>query len=157
MKYYNLRIKQILVTIILIFVTIVEAYAGNHSLMSKKNSVGIRIGGLSSELSYQRYINNLHRLEINTGVMYNRDGFIINGIYQFMMPINIDNFNWYLGAGVSTGAAEYFFMDGVGQIGLEYNLRIPLSFSIDWRPALRLAKKSYFESEGVAFSIRFRF
>ena len=76
--------------------------------------------------------------------------------YDWLMNIN-PNLNWYvgLGLGVSWGYGEFFNgphydkrgnlttyrrlgLPVGGQIGIEYNLPIPMNLSLDWRPMFNI-------------------
>ena len=99
--------------------------------------------------------------------------------YDWMMNIK-SNFYWYLGvaAGVSWGYGEFFNyphydkhgklvefrrlgLPAGAQIGLEYDLKIPLNLSVDWRPMINLfgLRQGDFTSNlfNVALGVRYRF
>src|SRR5690606_22060575 len=114
------------------------------------HAIGIRFGGYDSfggEISYQQMLGSGNRLELDLGIRSNAsfNGFNINGIYQWVMPIE-GNFNWYVGPGLEVGSWSYrndfpgddnsgFWVGIAGQIGIEYDFNIPLQLSFDWRPS----------------------
>lgn len=110
-----------------------------------KNALGLRLGdndGFGAEISYQHYLKENNRLELDLGWRNsnNVDAFKLIGLYQWVMPIE-DRFNWYVGVGGGLGAFETAGDDGVfalvaGDIGIEYNFNIPLILSLDFRPEL---------------------
>ena len=99
--------------------------------------------------------------------------------YDWVMDIK-SNFYWYIGvaAGVSWGYGEFFNtphydkhgklvefsrlgLPAGAQIGLEYDLKIPLNLSVDWRPMINLfgLRQGDFTSNlfNVALGVRYRF
>jgi hypothetical protein len=108
-----------------------------------KNAIGVRVGdndGFGGEISYQRHLGNANRLELDLGFRNARDVEAIKlvGLYQWVMPIE-NRFNWYVGAGAGIGSFETPGNDGTfaliaGNLGIEYNLNIPLLLSLDIRP-----------------------
>ena len=73
-----------------------------------KNALGLRLGGnydIASEVSYQRRMSDLNRLELGLGWNNNNnvDAFKLTGIYQWVWNIDGD-FNWYAGVGGGLGS-----------------------------------------------------
>lgn len=138
------------------------------------NAIGLRLGGgdgFGTEISYQRALGGNNRLEIDLGLEGNKNynGFRATGIYQWVWSIE-NNFNWYVGVGGGVGSVSYdddfngrgrdyteTFVFASGQIGIEYNLNIPLQISLDARPSLLLGDERSGLGTDVAFSIRYRF
>ena len=134
------------------------------------NAIGLRFGdndGFGAEISYQRELGDAKRLELDLGFRDNRnfDVWKLTGIYQWVW--NIDgNFNWYAGVGAGIGNVDIkdfddddgFFVNAVGNVGVEYNFDIPLLISIDFRPEVGLVN-SYYDDLGVdlALSLRYQF
>ncbi|WP_299834137.1 hypothetical protein [uncultured Tenacibaculum sp.] len=110
-----------------------------------KNAIGLRLGdndGFGGEISYQRYLSDNNRLEFDLGLRdsNNVEAFKLVGLYQWVQPID-NNFNWYVGAGGGLGSFSTPNNDGVfaliaGDLGIEYNFKIPLLISLDIRPEL---------------------
>lgn len=124
-----------------------------------RNAIGIRVGN-GIELNYQKYIKDANRLEV--GVGYNFEyGFDIAGIYQWLWPISVGDvgFNWYAGVGANIGVwYDKFGFGALGQAGIEYNFKIPLALSVDWRPSIHfLPGDMHFGWEGFALGLRYRF
>ncbi len=126
----------------------------------------------------------------STGVMITEDGerlvqryrygrAQLTLVYDWLMNIKSD-FYWYIGlaAGVSWGYGEFFELphyDKNGklvefrrlglpagaQIGLEYDFKIPLNLSVDWRPMINLfgLRQGDLTSNllNVALGVRYRF
>ena len=111
------------------------------------HAIGIRSGdndGFGVEVSYQKKMGDINRLELDLGFRDNKnyDAWKLSGIYQWVW--NVDGgFNWYAGFGAGIGSWDNkstiniddgLFVNAVGNIGIEYNLEIPLLISLDFRP-----------------------
>lgn len=158
--------KIILVAMMLIGLT----FSANAQEI-RKNAIGFRIGdndGFGGEVSYQRRIGDMNRLELDLGLRNSRnyDAIKLTGLYQWVWNIE-GGFNWYVGAGGGIGSWRYdkdfeYFNNGngngnngfyydddfddsgtflfiAGDIGIEYVFDIPLMLSLDFRPELYLA------------------
>ncbi len=142
----------------------VAVTSGAQDFHGNRNSIGIR-GGWGAEVSYQRYIAPLNRIEATLG--FNRFGFDITGIYQWMFDIHSDEsgqFRWYAGPGVSMGSwsnkhfSKGFGLGFLGQAGIEYAFEsVPLLLSLDYRPGIFLAPEAHFDWTGFGFGIRYCF
>ncbi|MEM9648945.1 MAG: hypothetical protein AAF969_10720, partial [Bacteroidota bacterium] len=121
-----------------------------------KNALGVRIGdddgfdSFGAEISYQRAILDNNRLEFDLGIRSGDgyDAFKAVGLFQWVMPLD-RSFHWYVGAGAGIGSVD---VDGAGSdsfallagdIGIEYNFKIPLLISLDLRPELGFADDFY--------------
>ena len=126
----------------------------------EKNSIGVRLGA-DLDLSYQRYLSKNNRIEADLGIGFGEhNAFNVNAIYQWLFGFNLDNvgFNWYAGAGAGINAySNHFGVAVIGQIGIEYKFRAPISLSLDWRPALYLVPDFDFGYDGFAVGVRYRF
>jgi hypothetical protein len=165
--------KKILLLTLLLAGTSFEAYSQNIS----KNALGLRLGdndGFGGELSFQRKLSSVNRLELDLGWRNGRSvsAVKIAGLYQWVWNIE-SGFNWYAGVGGGLGSwrygdnykknnpnfkeekGSYFF--GAGDIGIEYNFDIPLLISLDFRPEF------YFNGYGddfgsdIGLGIRYQF
>lgn len=130
-----------------------------------KNALGIRIGdddgfdSLGAEISYQLGILQNNRLEFNLGIRSQKDvydAFKAVGLYQWVMPLD-QSFHWYVGAGAGLGNVDYDFGGSdtfallAGNIGLEYNFKIPLLLSLDMRPEIGFGDDAY--GDGFDFDL----
>ena len=152
------------------------SFAVNAQNISK-NALGLRFGendGFGAEVSYQRKLSGNNRLELDLG-WRNNDNFDFvkgTGLYQWVWNIEGD-FNWYAGVGGGLGSWSYgniykknypnysnggTFAFLAGNIGIEYDLDIPLLVSLDFRPEFVL-NNSYGQNYGsdVALSLRYQF
>lgn len=157
----------------LLFTTVILLVAGltvNAQDISK-NALGLRLGdndGFGGEISYQTRLSDNNRLELDLGWRDSNklEAYKLVGLYQWVMPIE-DHFNWYVGVGGGVGSFNNRSNDNdnkgsfvlvAGDIGIEYNLNIPLQFSLDFRPELGF-NDSYRDDLGldIALGIRYRF
>lgn len=111
------------------------------------NAIGIRLGnndGFGSEVSYQRLLDGKTRLELDLGWRNNNNynALKLTGIHQWVMPI-VNRLNWYVGAGAGAGFYDdnrnnnnQVFISANGNLGIEYNFKIPLLLSFDLRPEI---------------------
>ncbi|CAM1372917.1 conserved exported hypothetical protein [Tenacibaculum litopenaei] len=109
------------------------------------NAIGIRFGGnngFGAELSYQRKMSPVNRLEIDLGIRGKSDysAFKATGLYQWVWPLQ-EGFQWFAGAGGGLGNWKNkitdnsnTFLFAAGVVGIEYSFDFPLMISLDFRP-----------------------
>lgn len=122
---------------------ILVAVMGLGFAATAQNNLGVRLG-TDAELSWQKGLGSNNRMELDLGV----NGFLtwntyhyfsLTGIYQWHWYI-VDRFGWYVGPGAqvslvkTTPGNNYFNIALGGQIGIDYELPIPLQLSLDVRP-----------------------
>lgn len=136
------------------------------------NAIGLRLGdsdGFGAEISYQRAIGVVNRLEFNLGWKNKNDYSALRaiGLYQWIMSLD-GNFNWYAGAG---GGISSYNIDNVdsgndsgdtslfiaGNIGIEYNFDIPLLLSLGFRPELGFSDWNNDLDFDIALGVRYQF
>ncbi len=136
--------KKIAVVMIAFIGCIGVGYAQEIS----SNAIGLRFGdndGFGAEISYQRKLKEDTRLELDLGFRddKNYDIWKLSAVHQWVW--NIDGgFNWYAGFGAGIGNInsndasddDGFFLNGAGNVGIEYNFEIPLLISLDLRPEI---------------------
>ena len=169
--------KKIMITVIALF--IISAITTEvKAQIIEKNALGLRLGdndGFGGEISYQRYLSDNNRLELDLGWRdgKNFDGFKLAGLYQWVW--NIENgFNWYVGLGGGVGSYSFndnnnfnngndytdTFVFAAGDIGIEYNFKIPLLISLDFRPELGFGNENYNNNDlglDIALGLRYQF
>ncbi|MCA0153119.1 hypothetical protein [Winogradskyella vincentii] len=134
-----------------------------------ENAIGLRLGdsdGFGAEISYQRALGEVNRLEVDLGWRSARDydGFKLTGIYQWVWELDGD-FNWYAGAGGGLGSYGFdnsalddeTFVFVAGNVGIEYIFDIPLLLSLDFRPELGFGDFNDDLDFDIALGIRYRF
>jgi len=84
--------------------------------------------------------------------------FGIDALWDFIYrPLGGEAFNWYAGVGPFLGFGNIFSLGVAGELGLQYNFNIPLSLSLDWRPAFRLVENTDFSAGGFGLNLRYVF
>lgn len=137
---------------------------------AQPKALGLRGGASGTAVTYQHYLSHEKFLSVDAGVDFGYSvsgklGALVNGNYNFIWAspkwTKKGTWNIYAGPGISTGwvedrciikngeqRANYYtrgFMLALsGQVGIEYNFRIPLQLSLEVRPCagLHLANKS---------------
>lgn len=135
-----------------------------HSQRVSKHALGVRVGdddgfdSLGAEISYQLGLFSSNRLEFDLGIRSGEgyDAFKVVGLFQWVMPLD-RSFHWYVGVGPGIGSVSYdgggsnSFALVAGDIGIEYNFRIPLLLSLDLRPELGFGDDAY--GDGFDFDL----
>lgn len=157
--------KQLILSIIALFVGFAFVSAQDIA----ENAIGLRLGdsdGFGAEISYQRALGDVNRLELDLGWRSGTDfdGFKLTGLYHWVWQLD-GNFNWYAGPGA--GIASYDFDDNriddetfiflAGNVGIEYNFDIPLLLSLDFRPELGFGNFNDDLDFDIALGIRYQF
>jgi hypothetical protein len=146
--------RKIFLVFALFLATILSANAQEIS----DNVIGLRLtnnNGFSSEISYQRKLKEHTRLEINLST---RDGFRdlkLVGLHEWVWSLE-ENFNWYagFGSGICEASGTSIFASGI--IGVEYQFKIPLLLSLDYRPEVRLIGNVDTVNSNLGLSIRYQ-
>lgn len=165
--------KKLLIVMTLVLCATV-ANANIKSASNQPNAIGVRAGGGNmgngAELSYQKAMSSINRLELDLG-WAGGDHFswlAIAGIYQWCWNIQ-GGFNWYAGPGAQVGLYSYDNSnnnndDGLtlgvgGQIGIEYDFNVsgvPLLISLDIRPMMGFLNHDGFGHE-TGLGLRYTF
>ena len=159
--------------VIVLTVLFVGAVLSSQAQEISKNSIGLRLGdndGFGAEISYQRRLTPINRLEFDLGWRNSDevDAIKLAGMYQWVW--NIDKgLNWYAGAGGGIGSWSYSnegesnngpFVLISGNLGIEYQFDFPLQLTLDVRPEIYLLSGDYRETNfgpDLALGIRYRF
>ena len=159
--------------VIVLTVLFVGAVLSSQAQEISKNSIGLRLGdndGFGAEISYQRRLTPINRLEFDLGWRNSDevDAIKLAGMYQWVW--NIDKgLNWYAGAGGGIGSWSYSnegdsnngsFVLMSGNLGIEYQFDFPLQLTLDVRPEIYLLSGDYRETNfgpDLALGIRYRF
>ncbi len=164
--------KKSFITFILLFSVILTSQAQEIA----KNTLGVRIGsydGFAGDLTYQRVLSGLDRLEFNAGYkkgIEDVDSLKFTTLYEWVWYID-NGFYWYIGAGAGVGLwtndykSDSFngeFLFGTGDIGIEYSFcDTPIILSLDFRPEMYFsdykdANKDNFRGN-IGLGAKFRF
>lgn len=136
-----------------------------------RNALGLRFGdsnGIGVEISYQLEITNATRIEMDLGFRNgsDREAVKLTGLYHWVWYLS-QGLNWYAGMGAGIGfwnlenttqsSKDGVFINADGNIGIEYDFRIPLMIALDFRPEFEILG-DYSETElNLAFSMRYQF
>ncbi len=146
------------------------------------HTAGLRLGdskGFGAELSYQKSLTRITRLEANLGWRDSRNynALKLSGIHQWIHEIDA-GFNWYYGVGAGLGNVNFepianpndpsdirtpdggLFIFVAGDVGIEYNFDFPLLVSLDIRPEVGLTGYKHFSDNfdfDIALGIRYKF
>ncbi|MBP8793763.1 MAG: hypothetical protein KBH29_11340 [Lutibacter sp.] len=158
-------------TILVVLIAICSSAFVNAQEISD-NAIGLRLGdnnGLGTEISYQKQLSNVNRLELDLGFRSrsnDSDAFKLSGIYQWVWQID-GGFNWYAGFGAGIGSWENnninsndndgVFLNAAGNIGIEYNFDAPILISLDVRPEIGLLGNYSDTDLDLALSVRYQF
>jgi hypothetical protein len=101
-----------------------------------------------------------NRLELDLGLSDFKGGVNFAGTYQWVKPL-VGSFGWYFGVGAGVGLwNKSTAVSGLGQLGLEYNFRLPFQVSLDWRPGVSLKFNDglnvQFWATSLSLSVRYR-
>lgn len=149
--------------VVFVFCLLVAASAATFG-QTQPHAIGLRFGGgdgVGSEISYQHALKANNRLEVDLGFSSNDklNRMQVTGLYQWVWNVQ-GALNWYAGFGGGLGQANFknagseFQLFLNGDVGLEYQLDIPLQFSIDLRPAFGT---SSFNNSSLALAARYTF
>lgn len=145
---------------------IMVAVMGLAFAANAQNNLGLRFG-TGAEVSWQKMLGNTNRLELDLGI----NGFAtwntyryfsLTGIYQWHWSI-VDRLGWYVGPGAqlsifqSVEGSNYFNVSLGGQVGLDYELPIPLQLSLDFRPMWNFIGNYAGFGWGLCLGIRYMF
>lgn len=159
--------KHLFTTLLILTITISSAIA-------QPRAIGARVG-YNLEFSYQHSLRAHNMIECMFGAtnVWNNWGYVeANAVFDWVFPIK-NGWNWYVGpgAGLGVGYGPYWHNYGYsplrinvgGQIGLEYQFKIPLNLSLDWRPMINLLGLNqqyypiYRNFYNFAVGVRYRF
>lgn len=130
-----------------------------------KTGIGARLGSFNG-FTVKHFLNDQNALEGLVSFRWN--GFVVTGLYEWQKPFpDVPNLDWFIGGGAHIG----FWSEGnyhwesyqshtiVGAdfiLGLEYTFKeVPISLSLDWKPAFNFIGYSNWWGDGAALSIRY--
>lgn len=135
--------------------------------IAQPRAIGVR-GAYGVEASYQHTLGS-NFIEADLGFAF---GFgskcnysMVTAVYDFSL-YKEGNFNFYAGPGLqlalypSEAVPVGFSMGVVGQAGVEYQFKVPINLSLDWRPTFHFladTKALGFRAESLMLGFRYRF
>lgn len=121
------------------------------------NSIGLRVSP-GPGITYKVFLNKSSGLEFL--LTFPPSSLVLTGLYEYHMPVkNVKLLYWYLGCGGHIGFHDSESIIGLDLIiGLEYKIPdIPISVSLDFKPAFNLVPPGTYLDDFVGFSIRYTF
>lgn len=122
-------------------------------------SAGIR-AGFGGEFSARFYYLD-ERIETDLGLWGRGKAMVATGVYQWSGILDqiTPGLNWFAGPGAQVMLGTDLINLGiVGQVGLDYLIPgVPLSASIDYRPAFFFGKTHGFDGASFALGLRYNF
>ena len=138
---------------------------------AQPRAIGVRLGG-DADFSYQHSLGEKNMLDVTAGFGWmGYYGANVSVMYDWVFDIQ-GGWKWYVGPGGGVGfgwGPVYKDNDlfplrvNVGaQIGVEYQFKIPLNLSLDWRPMVNCLGfghpgLNHIVSWGPGLGIRYRF
>lgn len=147
--------KKILLTLNLIFAVSLTVNAQDIS----DHAIGLRIGGgngTGGEISYQKFLENNNRLEVDLGFASKVNDFKVTGLYQWIWSIE-EQFNWYAGVGGGIASASKLGVYGAGVVGFEYNFTAPIIVALDYRPEIGFSSNLSGLVSDIGIAVRYQF
>lgn len=156
MQHLKKLLSSAILALAILFISSNAAQAQSSINLPDEFELGIRIGDtFGSDLAIDAMTPFLgETLHANVGF---EDGLSLSAIYNFPNTI-VDNLFWYYGFGAQVGFFDDFTLAAAGEIGIEYSIQeFPITFGIDYRPAIDLISDSDFRGNQYGINIRYRF
>lgn len=85
------------------------------------------------------------------------DGLGIDVLWDFVYrPLGKEALNWYAGVGPYLQIADPFWLGAIGELGVDYQFEsVPISLSVDWRPAVSIVEVTDFHPGGFGLNVRY--
>ncbi len=128
-------------------------------MTSNAQELGVRFGDVSGgNVAIDGIFSTGEFSRLHADVSFG-DGLGIDVLWDFVYrPLGGEAFNWYAGVGPYIYIHDPFWFGAVGELGLSYTFNsIPISLSLDWRPALSIVEETDFHAGGFGFNIRYVF
>ena len=139
---------------------IAAAIVMGFALSSNAQELGVRFGDVSAgNVAIDAIFSTGDFSRIHADVSFGGGGVGVDALWDFLYrPLGGEAFYWYAGVGPYIWIDDPFWFGAVGELGLEYQFNsIPLSLSLDWRPALSIVEETDFHGGGFGFNIRYVF
>lgn len=146
--------KKVIGLLFFIIVTASAVSAQNYDW-----SLGVRLGGTSG-IAGKFALPSGNAVEgILSWNMFEDDTVMLTGLYEWIVPVINDDFNFYYGVGAHLGTWNKDFAFGADVIvGLEYKIpSAPIAFSVDWMPGLNFTPDVGFFGNSFALTVKYCF
>ena len=124
--------------------------------LSQAQEIGIRFGDATGGNVAVDAVFSLGSWSRVHGDVSFGDGVGIDLLWDFIyQPLGGEAFSWYAGVGPFAWIGDPFGLGVVGELGLEYKFKFPMSISADWRPSFRIIENTDFHAGGFGLNIRY--
>lgn len=126
-------------------------------LVSKAQEIGLRFGDVSAgNIAIDGIFSTGEFSRIHADVSFG-NGLGVDALWDFVYrPLGDEALNWYAGVGPYIQIADPFWFGAVGEIGVDYQFSaIPISLSIDWRPAVSIVEVTDLHAGGFGINVRY--
>lgn len=151
--------------VLIVIILVVFCGFTSKTFAQYKTGIGARLGFFNG-ISVKHFLNDRNALE---GIVSFRwDGFVITGLYEWQKPFpDVRNLDWFIGVGAHIGfwgEGKYYWEPYQSHtiigadfiIGLEYTFEeVPISLSLDWKPAFNLIGYDKWWGDGAALTVRY--
>jgi len=119
--------------------------------------IGMRLGDMSGNNVAIDGLIEMEAARVHADVSFgNGVGIVV--VYDFIYRpiVELPDFYYYLGAGITTLLVSDYELGAVGEAGIEYRFpKSPLTISLDYRPAIIVLEKSDFHWNGFGLNLRY--
>ena len=118
---------------------------------------GLRFGEMSGNNIAIDGVYNFKVSRVHADISFG-EGVGIDVVYDFVLNpiIGVDHLYYYLGIGITTLIQSDYELGGVGEVGIEYRFpNLPLTLSLDYRPAIIVLEKTDFHWNGFGLNLRY--
>jgi hypothetical protein len=146
--------KRFCILLLITGMAVTAAQAQNY-----KTAVGLRLSSndaqVNNSISVKHFINRVVALEGLLSV----DPWAVGALAEVHQPLSsIPGLRFFFGGGGYMGFSKEFSAGAQGVLGLDYKFtKLPLNFSVDWKPELDLTGGVQFEPAAVGVTARFAF
>ncbi len=127
--------------------------------LSRAQELGVRFGDVSGgNVAIDGIFSTGQFSRLHADVSFGH-GVGVDVLWDFLYrPLSGEALKWYVGAGPYIWADDPFWLGLAGEVGLEYAFdAIPVSLSLDWRPAISIIETTDFHAGGFGFNVRYIF
>jgi hypothetical protein len=140
---------------ILLFITSMAGTAAQAQ--NYKTAIGLRLSSndaqVNNSISFKHFINRVVALEALLSV----DPLAVGALAEVHQPLSsIPGLRFFFGGGGYMGFSKEFSVGAQGVLGLDYKFtKLPINFSVDWKPELDVTDGFRFEPAAVGLTARF--
>lgn len=138
------------------YLALTVIFAGSI-LGSNAQEIGVRFGDVSAgNVAIDGIFSTGEFSRIHADVSFG-NGLGVDALWDFVYrPLGNEALYWYAGVGPYIQIADPFWLGAVGEIGVDYQFAsVPISLSIDWRPALSIVEVTDLHLQGFGINVRY--